>query len=357
MLPPLRDYDALIAFHSKYELEKLNPNLVGNAILVPELERAGVASIFVPKDYYNFDGQPSTRGYMAAIAIGSGLVLDRTVREVPIGGERSIQAVRSRIATPEPLNGLVPIVNGNRLRHVGASKWLQYILLQEFMAPTILIAEGSAVEKAKLEALASGLVVIKADKGQASQWLKISSAAEAVHDIREMRAKLAVRSAANKDIIVQAYRPGRPIRELRGYSPEDQAAMQTLGHFDSAELRMYCFAHPTPFGRELNQYGVYRLHAGQPNEAFVAIDQDSIPREAVGICEVAVDRILQSRQDYGGLVAVDILYDQMGAYGIREVNTGDPVLAQELNDNTSLHAEQMKYMVKMLLGIIKYSTR
>ena len=340
----------------------LSPNITGvnlgrsvNLLLVSQLAEVGYRTAFIPKSNYSFgsDSVPAVRGYFAAAnSAGDGLVISKTPATLPLGpAVDAIQVVRARTASPAQLETTIPVVNGHKLRVIGADKWAQYLLLRDYMPQTVLTSGAEDSIPDLLEQIPTSRVVVKAINGRDGKLLSIVDKPQATQAVADIRTAMAEKGLTKASILLQAYQPGVAFTMVRGAASDDMAAISALPHDAAAELRVYCFGFWSGREVQLETYAVYRVLIGSPAEAFIVIDQASVPPEAFRIAEFAARRIIDHSGALGGLIAVDEIVRADGTIGIREINTRDPALAGLVSQNHDFQVAQVARLVRLLVGL------
>lgn len=331
-----------------------NPNGYGNNILRTELAKRGVGSLVVSgSDSFDFEKNtvqvlPTGADPEAPITLGDALT-------IPLDTTASgLSVVRARVLTPKALDERLPVLNGNRLRSLGASKWEQYTIAGDFMPRTVMLEDGQRYSDQIIESLRGDILVVKADMSQAGRHIKVVTRADvpaAVMGLREEFSLQEVKSKArsNNRILVQEYAPGRAMRGLVGTNPD---ATQELAAADATELRVYCFVDSDGrVSRDQRYYATARAFApmeqgSTPTDEWAPVDQASVPESAWKVAEVLSGRILKATGVKGGYFAIDLIEvegkDGISRMMVREINTRDPMMLVESEDKADARAQRAR---------------
>lgn len=229
------DFETHTALHFR-NLAESDPASYGTTIVRQRLGELGVGLMLIPNQAaYDLSG-----GTVAAHPLWHP-DLSRYTRqtiEVPLGSTQGIQVIRARVQTPTELEAIhgLDVLNGPKLREIGASKWRQYQLAGEYMPQTIVADETLPQE---LAAITGQRLVVKADRSQLSRDCHIIAREEVTQTVTALREELQARpNRKSSDIIVQAFAPGEKWSELRGRT---EYAQNLLDVAESEEVRVYCF--------------------------------------------------------------------------------------------------------------------
>jgi hypothetical protein len=318
--------------------------------------KRGVGSLIIPNlDSYDFNANT----VLAHPTYGDdGIVLGK-LNEYPIA-KGSLDVVRARILTPSALEERIPVLNGPRLREIGASKWAQYELVPEYMPRTISIAADQIPDQELLDSLVGEQLVVKADTSQDSRHIKICSRIEVPNAVMGMRdsfvreEKESGRVRKNHKIDVQEYVKGLSWQELRGV---DDANKEALISAETTELRIYCYVDKNrKIPLDMRYFATARA-LGPGYDNWISVDQDSVPFEAWEIVDEASDRLLDEADVPGGYFAVDLIKgkaarDAEERIYIREINTRDPMMV-EAEDNLYDANMQRKMLANAMATMAK----
>lgn len=351
----IENYDNLAGIQFR-NLEKSNPNGYGNDHLRVELGKLGVGTLIIP----NVDAYNLNRGtVLAHPTTGESKMSIGSLQEFPIkpGG---IEVVRSRILTPDNLEDFTPVLNGRKLRAIGASKFAQYEIAPDYAPRTVAVEEGQNPDESVLDDLVGNTLVVKADMSQDSRNMAICTRSEVINAISAIRddfieaEKEKGKSRTNKRIIIQEFIPGRPWLELRGV---DEKSKQMLTDADATELRMYCYvdkAKQIPFDQRY--FATARAFKDDDDE-WVSVDQTSVPASAWQIADEVSDRLLAKANVPGGYFAIDLiksrtLDDMDERLFVREINTRDPMMVEE-EDNYHDYLKQRQMLANAMAVVAR----
>lgn len=344
-----RDVDAHAGLYFR-DAEASNVNGYGNALLRHELARRGVGTyILSGAESFDFEAN-SARVFPTVSKRGSIEMSLGDAQLVPLTG--GLDVVRARVLTPRSLDERLPVLNGSRLRALGASKWEQYGIASDVMPRTVLLDRVDQVTDATLEPLEGDTLVVKADLSQAGQHIKVVPRSEvplAVLGIREEFSLQELRGKArsNHRILIQEYAPGRA---MQGLIATNQEAAETLARAASTELRVYCFVDGAgKVAKDERYYATARAFApiepgSRPTDDWVPIDQASVPDAAWRVADAVSDRVLKKTGVHGGFFAIDLIEvagkDGTSRMMVREINTRDPMMLVESQDQTDARVQR-----------------
>lgn len=341
------DYTAAIHFRN---LELSDPNSYGNGLIKHGLAEQGVGLVLIPnKNAYNFE-----EGTVSVLNTGDGdEVVVGSPLQLQLGDE--LQAIRARLLTPKELKEKVAVFNGPDLRNIGASKFEQYLLAEDFMPRSVLVLEDKQPNFEMFEAIPGQTFAIKGDFSQASQHLKFVDRSEALNAIFAMRQEFAAqeinkgKKVVNKSIIVQEFLKGEHWPTLQGIDDDNQ---NLLDGSDNTELRMYCFVDAAgKIPEELRFFGVARDFR-KDGDDWVYVKQDSIPRQAYDIVDKVSTKLLGAADFRAGYMAVDLFYGPVSAQSgdsiyIREINTRDPMMV-DVDENLEIAGIQRAMFANLM---------
>lgn len=328
MTSPLSNFETQVGFHFR-NLSESDPSNYGNDTVRQYLGNLGVGLVLVPNiaAYHTEAGTVDVHPILG----DSNRAYSASTIELPLGDE-GVNVIRARVNTPMELEGTlgVDVLNGPKLREIGASKWCQYQLASEFMPPTIL-AGGSRVPE--ISGLQGETFVVKADTSQLSRDCKIVDRAEVATTVAAMRAELQARpNRKNHDVLVQAYAPGNKWQGLKGRT---EYADSLLDRSESQEVRVYCFVTDQDSDLPLNaKYYATGRAFRDTEDKWAEIDQDSVPQRVWRVADLVSQRLLKSAGVRGGYFAIDFIQTVLPGHSgpellIREINTRDPMMVTE----------------------------
>lgn len=193
-----KNFDQIAAIHFR-NLEESDPSTNANPELVKELRNLGVDTVLVPnRDAYNLNDSNDSAADSSVEA--HPIRLEKTTNdqyeirkeaaEEYTLGSRGISAVRTRVYVPPgAVEEIIPVINGQRMRRIGSSKWLQYQLFKDYFPQTILLKPDEDVNDLPLEELRTQLVAVKGDSTFQSRYLEITDKREIKNAIASIREK------------------------------------------------------------------------------------------------------------------------------------------------------------------------
>jgi len=353
------NFDSVAGIHFK-NLSETDPNSYGNNRLTHELGKLGLGTILIPNaSAYDADNKIII-GY-PAICSGDGELLLEEPKGFSYGDDSALKVIRARVLTHSEIEKDIHILNGEKLRAIGASKWEQYKLASEFMPKTILIEPDVEPNSVDFDVINGTEVVLKADASQASKFMKIVPKSEAPSTVNAIRTEffekefLSGSKKKNKRIIAQEYVAGLPWSEL---TPVNDHSKDLLASGNNTEVRVYCYVDRNgivPFEKRF--YATARVFDSAGKDDWASVDQDSVPSAAWNIAETVSKRLLDKADCAGGYLAVDLIMgDALDGLGkrmfIREINTRDPMMVGK-GDNLEDYVNQRKLLANVMATVAK----
>ncbi len=347
MTSSLSDNETQTALHFR-NLSESDPSAYGNNFVQQRLGELGIGLVLVP----NIDAYHTDNGTVDVHTItgSSNNQYSSTTIELPLG-DGGVNVIRARVNTPQEVEDTpgVDVLNGPRLREVGASKWRQYKLAREFMPPTIL---GDTAHMADMNKLQGSTFVVKADMSQLSRDCKIVSRAEVGTTVAAMRTELQARpNRANHDVLVQTFAPGYKWQGLVGRTEYAEGLLQRS---HSQELRAYCFVTDQDANLPLQAkyYATGRAFRDKEDK-WAEIDQNSVPQRVWDIADTVSQRLLKEAGVHGGYFAIDFIQTVLPGHNepdllIREINTRDPMMVTD--EEGAEDARIQRHMLAELLA-------
>jgi hypothetical protein len=332
-------FDTYAGIHFR-DITKSDPNTYGNNTLRLELARAGVGTLVIPNvKAYNFEQGT----VLAHPTEGDDHMTLATSREFPMSSG-GLDVVRARVLTPAGLEDRLPVLNGPRLRSIGASKAEQYEIASDFMPRTVVIEQNQVFNTTLIESLVGDRLVVKADMSQDSQHITMCARSEVGIALSAMRADFAqseqasAKPRSNSRILVQEFAPGQSWFGVRGIDAQSILALQNA---DTTEIRMYCYVDQA---KEITlsdrHYATARAFKDGKDD-WVSIDQASVPETAWKIADTVSDRLLERAGVKAGYFAIDLIQSTLPGETdtrilIREINTRDPMMVEMSNVHDGL---------------------
>lgn len=350
------DFDTYAGLHFR-DIDRSNPNVYGNNILRTELGKRGVGTVVIPRTgAYDFES-----GVVTAYSTvgGDNMELGSQV-ELPLGDDSPLGVVRARVATPRGLESIMPVMNGMKLREIGASKWKQYELAGEYMPRTVIVEDGQPLNDHLHEELVGSTLVVKADASQGSNFIKIVERTAVTEAISDMRAEFTAwehkknKQKVNKNILVQEYVPGEPWPELRAIDSDSQFKKDAA---QSSELRVYCYVDQAGHIQHDKRYYATARSFYDGHDEWVGVEQASVSEEAWRAAQEVSERLLRQAAVPVGYFAVDLIkgrspIDTEPRMYVREINTRDPMMV-ELEDIPSDALRQRQLLAGAMAATAK----
>ena len=328
MASSISDYETQTALHFR-NLHESDPGAYGNNQVRKRLAELGVGLVLVPNAaaYHFADG---TVDVHHVLGFGNNIYSSNTT-QLPLGSE-GVGVIRARVHTPTELENMpgVDVLNGPKLREIGASKWRQYELAHEFMPPTIL---ADTTLESDMSTLLGKTFVVKADMSQLSRDCVVTGRSEVRTTVMAMQAELQARTnRTNHKVLVQTFAPGNTWQGLEGRT---EYARTLLERSRSQELRVYCYVTDQdadlPF--QAKYYATGRAFR-DAEDKWAEIDQDTVPQRVWGIADTVSKRLLTAAGVHGGYFAIDFIQTVLPGQGktdllIREINIRDPMMVTD----------------------------
>ena len=349
--------DGYVGIHFR-DINKSNPNTYGNTIVRQELGKLGIGTYIIPNnDSYDTTEKTATVYSVAPDAETIQLLHQQEVELT----ESGLSVVRARINTPRALEEIIPVINGMKLRDIGASKWAQYELASEYMPHTVALEDGQEFTPELIEGLQGNTFVAKADKSQNTrdtdkiQIVSRSGIREAISKIRTdfvYRESESGKPLSNKRILLQEFMPGD---EWPGLKATDELSREAMEHAESLELRVYCFVDRNRIRTVSDEH----YATGITDVGLVSLDQTSVPQDAWHIARDVSTKLLDKAGVQSGYFSVDLIYgerpesDEDGIF-VREINTRDPMMV-ELHENEEDAIAQRRLLASMMASVARRS--
>lgn len=317
-------FESLAAIHFR-DLTKSDPNGYGNGILRQTLAEKGVGLALISgKDSYDLENKK----VLASVVIGDDNNKRSTVKEIDLGPD-GVSVVRARVATSDALEQEVEMINGMRLRRLGASKFRQYEIAPD-MTPKTIKWHGNIDE---IDQLSGDVVVVKADMSQGGKHVAITPKSQVHEIVSQMAESLRSKSVrSNNDIIVQEFARGHqwPFRARTGYAKE------MLRLAESQELRVYCYAQTDGQSR---YYATGRSLQSDADK-WAEIAQESVPDKVWEMTSEVSRRVTDSASVKSGFFAIDFIRGEDDEILIREINTRDPMMVSSVEGEADMRIQR-----------------
>lgn len=338
------EFDSFAGIHFR-NLETATINGYGNPRLRSELAARGVGTFIIPGvKSYNFEDNSLTVHPLAS----DDLLTLKTPIELPLN--EGVDVIRARVATPRHLEEVLPVLNGNRLREIGGSKWRQYEIAGDLMPKTVAIEADTRPLTAAFDALEGEQLVVKADMSQDMQFFRLAARDEVIPTILGMRRefdekeKTTGRPRANKRILVQEFAQGVKWPEL---TATDDASADLMHRAENTELRIYCYVDTARTIPVQERYFATGRSFHDGTDDWFSVEQASVPKQAWAIADTVSDRMLEAAGVPGGYFAIDLFRTNDDRYMIREINTRDPMMVSEAHGRADAHRQR-----QLLAGVM-----
>lgn len=347
-------FDAYAGIHFR-DITKSDPNTYGNNVLRSELARAGVGTLVIPSvKAYDLD-----QGTVLAHPTEGDAQMKLATPQEFLMAKGGLDVVRARVLTPAGLEDRLPVLNGPRLRSIGASKAEQYDIASDFMPKTVVIEPNQTFNPTLIESLVGDRLVVKADMSQDSQHIMVSARSEVGNALSAMQADFARseqesgKPRSNSRILVQEFAPGQPWSGVRGIDAESAAALKSA---DTTEIRVYCYVDQVKEITPSDRYYATARAFKDGKDDWVSVDQSSIPAQAWKIADTVSDRLLEKAGVQAGYFAIDLVTstlptDTDARILIREINTRDPMMVEMTNAHDAL--PQRRLLANVMATIAK----